>query len=181
MRKCIFAILTCFIVVSACATKSDEEKYQDVEKALMTGVSDLTHIPSKVQLANEPYIHGKIAVFQALEKKAAYESGVYLMQPLYYREMQENYAAKPDEVGTVALVNCMTTQKGVYKSDEGKEYPAMVEDCDLTMIDRSKEAVICKKQFETTPSDERRAIGNSVSKQSSQSEIAAFLKGLPKR
>ena len=76
---------------------------------------------------------------------------------------------------------CLTTQKGVYKSDDGKEYAAMVEDCELTMIDRPKEAVIFKKQFETTPSDERRAIGNSISKQSSQTEIATFLKGLPKK
>jgi hypothetical protein len=181
MRKFVFVALSLFLVVCACTMKTDEEKYQDVEKALMAAVSELTTVPPKVALTSEPYVHGKIAVFQALEKKAAYEAGVYLMQPLYYREMQDNYATRPEEVGTVALVNCQTSQKGVYKADDGKEYPAMVEDCDVTIIDRSQQAVVFKKQFEATPTDERAAIANSVSKQSSQGDIAAFLKGLPKK
>jgi hypothetical protein len=57
----------------------------------------------------------------------------------------------------------------------------MVEDCELTIIDRSKQAVIFKKTFEATPSEQRMVIANSVSKQSSQSDIAEFLKSLPKK
>jgi hypothetical protein len=180
MRTLAFLVFS-FLLLSGCSTKTDEEKFQDVEKVLMASVSDLTRVPAKVELTADPYIQGKIAVFQALEKKAAYESGVYLMQPLYYREMQDNYATKPEEVGTVALVNCKTAQKGVYKGDDGQEYPAMVEECELTLIDRPKDAVVFKKSFETTPSEQKRTYGNSVITQSSQSDIVEFLKSLPKR
>jgi len=45
----------------------------------------------------------------------------------------------------VALVNCQTSQKGVYKAADGKELPALVEDCEVTLIDRSKDSVIFKK------------------------------------
>jgi len=175
--------LLCFLVLfSACqSATSDEERYQTVEKKLMASVSDLTKIPTKVELTNQPYIKGKIAVFQALEKKAAYETGVYLMQPSYFREMKDNYATTPEEVGTVALVNCKTVQKGVYKSDNGREYPAMVEDCDLTMIDRSKAAVVFKKSFEKTPTEDRRVTGNFVVTQSAQSDVLEFLNSLPRR
>lgn len=181
MRGSILIVPLLLMTLMACATKTDEEKYQDAEKSLMAAVSDLTKRPAKEELTTAPYVQGKIAVFQALEAKAAYEEGVFLMQPLYFREMQSNYATKPDEVGTVALVACKTSQRGVYKSDEGKEYPAMVEDCDLTLIDRTKMAVVYKKQFEATPEEQRAAIGNSVSKQSSQTQIAEFLKGLPRK
>ena len=181
MRKHLILVLSIILVASACGTKTDEEKFQDIEKALMASVADLTKIPAKVALTTDPYVHGKIAVFQALEKKSADEASVYFMQPLYYREMSDNFATKPNEVGTVALVSCQTSQKGLYKTDDGKEYPAMVEDCDVTMIDRSQQAVVYKKHFEATPSDRTAAIANSVSKQSSQKDIAEFLKGLPKK
>ena len=181
MHRHIMAALCLLALLAGCATKTDEEKFQDAEKALMASVVELTKIPAKVALVSDPYVQGKIAVFQALEKKAAYEEGVYFMQPIYFRELQDNYATKPDEVGTVALVNCQTKQKGVYQGSDGKESAAMVEDCELTLIDRSQQAVVFKKSFEATPEDERIAIANSVSTQSSQTEIAAFLKGLPKK
>lgn len=181
MRKAAIALLSVVVLFIACAEKSDEERFQEVEATLMASVSDLTEIPATEELTNEPYIKGKLAVFQALEKKGSYVKGdTYLMQPSYYREMKDNYATKPEEVGTVALVNCQTVQKGTYTLGD-KETPAMVEDCDLTLIDRSKAAVIYKKRFEKTPAEEKRAYGDSVITQSAQSDVSAFLAGLPKR
>ena len=159
-----------------------EEKFAAVQKKLMVSVNDLTKIPPQVELVNEPYIKGKIAVFRALEKKGNnVKDKTYFMEIFYFREMEESYAAAPEEVGTVALLDCQMRQKGVYKTDDGKEYPAQVEDCELTMIDRSKPAVIFKKMFEKTPSEERRAIGNSVLRQSAGEDILQFLKGLPRK
>jgi hypothetical protein len=161
--KSLTVLVVSVLLLCGCSTKTDEEKYQDIEKALTGSIGDLTGMPTRTELT-DPYIHGKIAVFQALESNAAYAKGVYFMQPLYYRELQDNYATKPEEVGTVALVNCKTTQKGVYKSEDGQEHPAMVEDCGLTLIDRSKDAVVYKKTFAATPSQKAMVIANSVSK-----------------
>ena len=181
MRRSAFVLLSLLVLFSACSAKSDEEKFQDAEKKLMASVHELTKVPSKLEPTSEPYIKGKIAVFQTLEKKAAYETGVYLMQPSYFREMKDVYATMPEEVGTVASVDCKTVQKGLYKSDDGREYPATVEDCNLTMIDRSKSAVIFKKNFAKTPTEDRRVTGNFVVTQSAQSDVLEFLKGLPRK
>lgn len=180
MKWTALASVVLLIFFAACTQKTDEERFQDVEKSLMASVADLTIVPSKVELTNEPYIKGKVAVFQELEKTGPYvKAGTYLMQPSYFREMKDFYATTPEEVGTVALVSCQTVQKGVYRIGD-KETPAMVEDCDLTLIDRSKPAIIYRKRFEKTPEQEKLAYGDSVVKQSAQSEVQKFLSGLPR-
>ena len=158
-----------------------EEKFGPINKKMMASVGDLTAVPAKTELAAEPYVKGKIAVFQARGSKgAAAKDNTYFMQIAYFRELEEFYATTPEEVGTVALLHCKTTQKGVYKADDGKEYPAEAEDCELTMVDRSKAAVVYKKMFEKAPSQERKAYGNSMARESSQTEVLQFLKGLPR-
>lgn len=180
MRGSLLALLVVLALFTACAKKTDEEAFDEIQKKL-TAATELTTVPANVQTTS-PYIKGKIAVFQALEKKAN-ESGpdVYFMQPSYYRELKDNYATTPEEVGTVALVRCKTLQKGIYKGTDNKEYPAMVEDCELTLIDHTKKAVIFKKLFEKTPSQERADRGGFVVTQSSQEDVLQFLKDLPKQ
>jgi len=160
---------------------SAEEKFGPINKKLMASAGDLTAVPAKTELAAEPYVKGKIAVFQALGSKgSAAKDNTYFTQLAHYRELSEFYAATPEEVGTVALLHCKTTQKGVYKTDDGKEFPAEAEDCELTMVDRSKAAVVYKKMFEKAPSQERKAYGNSMVRESAQTDILQFLKGLPR-
>ena len=158
-----------------------EEKFGPINKKLMASVGDLTTVPAKTELAAAPYVKGKIAVFQAHGTKGAGGKDInYVTQIAHFRELSDIYATTPEEVGTVALLNCKTTQKGVYKTDDGKELPAQAEDCELTMIDRSKAAVIFRKMFEKTPSQESRAYGNTVARESAQTDILQFLKGLPR-
>lgn len=158
-----------------------EEKFGPINKKMMAAAGDLTSVPAKTELAAEPYVKGKIAVFQARGSKgAAAKDNTYFMEIYHFRELEEFYAASPEEVGTVALMHCKTTQKGVYKTDDGKEYPAEAEDCELTVVDRSKAAVVFKKMFEKTPSQERKAYGNSMMRESAQTEVLQFLKGLPR-
>lgn len=155
-----------------------EEKFGPINKKLMASAGELTSVPAKTEVAAEPYVKGKIAVFQAFGTKG--NAPNYVMQIAHFRELEEFHATTPEEVGTVALLNCKTTQKGVYKTDDGKEYPAEAEDCELTMVDRSKSAVVYKKMFEKAPSQERKAYGNSMLRESSQTEVLQFLKGLPR-
>jgi hypothetical protein len=190
VKSSIAAVLFLPICFLACDSRYDaEEKFAAMQKRLMTAVSDLTKIPAHTETASEPYINGKIAVFNKAKiavmkgsaQKPDAEGKTYFMTPLYFREMEENYAASPEEVGTVAVVNCDALTKGVYKSEDGREFPAEVEDCELTMVDRSKQAVILKRKFEKAPSQERRAYGNSVVRQSAQEDVLQFLKGLPRK
>ena len=159
-----------------------EEKFAAVQKKLMASVNDLTRLPPNVELDNEPYIKGKIAVFETRENSGNnFKDKTYFMQIYYFREMEESYAAAPEEVGTVALLDCRMVKKGVYKTADGREYPAETIDCELTMIDRAKPAVIFKKKFEKTPSEESKAYGNSMQQQGSGEDILQFLKGLPRK
>jgi hypothetical protein len=183
MKSLIIAVLFLLIWLAGCNTEHypGEEKFLGISKKMRASVDDLTRVPPNVELTSEPYIKGKIAVFQAWGKKADNpKDKTYVLENSYFRGMEENYATAPEEVGTVALVDCKTLQKGAYKTSDGREFPAMVEDCELIMIDRSKPAVIFKKKFEKTPSEEATAYGNSMSQQSSQTDILQFLKGLPK-
>ncbi|MDQ6787400.1 MAG: hypothetical protein M3033_11395 [Acidobacteriota bacterium] len=189
MKSLAAVVLFLSMWLAGCAGEQNpDEKFEGIKEKLMASVGDLTRIPTQVELTDQPYIKGKIAVFQELEpvqfsgtKSSSAANKLYVLQNSYFREMQESYATTPEEVGTVALLDCQKLQKGVYKTDSGREYPAEVEDCNLTMVDRSKQAVIFKKKFEKTPSDERRAMGNFVGTQSAQEDVLQFLKGLPRK
>lgn len=161
---------------------SAEEKFAPIQKKLMASVGDLTRLPSREDAVSEPYISGKLAAFQKLEKRGNYGADKnFFMQISHFRALEDVYAAAPEEVGTVALFECWTEKKGVYTTNDGKEFPAETEDCDLTMIDRKKDAVVYKRRFEKTPSEERRAYGNTMIRQSAQEDILQFLKGVPRK
>lgn len=182
------AILFLIIGLAGCDVNfekslNEQEKFAEVEKKLMVSVNDLTRVPPHVELVGEPFVKGKIAVFSELEKKQwdTSKGKKYIMPINSFRELEDIYAATPEEVGTIALIACRKLQKGVYTTDDGREMPAEVEDCELTLIDRSKQTVVFKKMFEKEPSDTRRVYANSVGNQSSQFDIEQFLKGLPRK
>ena len=178
------AVLLISALLSGCGDSERyeaEARFSPAYKNLRAADKELTRVPEKTELSAQPYIKGKIAVFERSQlKSSSVGGGAYNMTIFYFRELGDAYATTPEEAGTVALVNCKMTQKGVYKTPDGKEYPADVEDCELTMIDRAKEAVIFKKMFEKTPSEDRKVYGNSMAPQSAHPDIAQFLKGLPR-
>jgi hypothetical protein len=159
-----------------------EEQFGGIKKNLMASVKELTSVPAKVELSDQPSIKGKVAVFMRKQLKSGpVNGGAYYMDIFYFRGLEEIYASKPEEVGTIALVDCKMTDKGIYRTEDGREFPAEVEDCELTMIDRSKAAIVFKKMFEKTPDAERKSYtGNSVLHQSTNLEILPFLKDLPR-
>lgn len=163
-------------------TYPGQNKFEEVRKKLMPSVVDLTRLPPNVELTSEPYIKGKIAVFEAKENSGNnLKDKTYFMDNYYFREMGESSAVAPEEVGTVALLDCRKVNKGVYTTNDGREYPAETIDCELTMIDRSIPAVIIRKKFEKTPSAESKAYGNSMQQQGSGKDIVQYLKGLPRK
>lgn len=158
-----------------------EEKFGTARKNLMASAGELTQVPAKTELSEQPSVKGKVAVFQkSALKSGPVGGGAYNMDIFYFRGLEDLYATTSEEVGTVALLNCKTTQKGTYKTADGKEYPADAEDCELTLIDRSKQAVVFKKMFEKTPSDDYKVVGNTILRQSAHQDILPFLKGLPR-
>jgi len=150
-----------------------QEEFASIRKNLSAVEDKLTAIPAKTELAPQPYIRGKIVLFKK-DKGGKYELAAY-------QQLNEIYATKPDEVGTVALLDCVKIEKGVYKTSDGKEYPATVEDCALTIIDRAKAAVVFKKMFEKTPDATYKVSkSGSIYTQTALWDITDFLKGLPR-
>lgn len=184
MKLKLVAVVTLSAILAiGCGEITPEEKFAGVQKTLMGSVTDLTTVPV-AKAEGEPYIVGKIAVFnkgKIASKDKDADGRSFFMTPLYYRELEQTYASKAEEVGTVAIVSCDTVQKGVYTGQDGKQYPAEVEDCELTLIDRPAQKVILNKKFEKQPSNERRVYGNSVVRETAQEEVAQYLKTLPKK
>jgi hypothetical protein len=187
MLKGLTRLAILALLASACLFGCNNERYRaeeqfgGVRKSLMAAVKELTSVPAKMELTDQPSIKGKIAVFTRTKLKSGYvNGGAYATDIFYFQGLNEVYASKPEEVGTVALLDCQTTDKGVYQTEDGKEFPAEVEDCELTMIDRSKAAVVFKKMFVKDPSAERKTTGKSVLRQTTHLDILPFLKGLPR-
>ncbi len=179
----IVAVKMFILCLTGCET-TVEEKFAAAQKRLMPAADDLTRAEPMGEVAGDPYIKGKIAVFNRAEiatKQSGADGKAFFMTPLYFRELEEIYAAEPNEVGTVAIVDCEKIEKGVYRSDDGREMPAEVEDCVLRLIDRTENVTIFERKFEKDPSDERYAYGNSIVRQSSEEDIVQYLKGLPRK
>jgi hypothetical protein len=180
MKNFAVVLLCVLTLFSACDSQRyrDEDDFQIVQKRLMASVTELTQIPSDIQLTDEPYITGKLALFQRGDHVGG---SAYSTQMAHFRELKESYAATPEEVKTVVLLDCRMVQKGVYRTDDGQEFPATVEDCQLTMIDRSRAAVVYRKRFEKTPQQDRKVVRNMVLAESAQTDVLQFLKALPRR
>src|SRR5215203_6743651 len=154
MKKNVLLITAVMlIIVLGCNDKEEEaQRKRDKEAAenLRIHAAELAKLPDKTQLTDEPYIKGKMAIVRRDDGKS-----FYMFDPDLAR-YGDDYARTPEEVQTVVLRVCQRTQKGVYKTNENppRELPAFATDCDVTIVDRSIQAVIFKKHFDANLRDE---------------------------
>lgn len=137
---------------------------------------DLARKPANVDLAPTAFIKGKVVMLSTTNGD---EPGFQIAPALTAIE-----AMTPEEVDTVVLQECRSTQKGVYRTtdDPPREMPATAIDCEVFLIDRAARKVYFSKVFHGKLSDEPSVsmVSNSVANRPDQ-EINAFLAGLPTR
>ncbi len=182
MRKnALLAIAILFAVVLGCDDKEKQAKRQQDKQAaekLRAAASQLAVLPDKVQLTDQPYIKGKLAIVRKDDGRSFY---------MYDPDMStygDTYARSPEEVQTVVLRVCQRMQKGIYRTKENppRELPAYGTDCDVTIVDRSIPAVIYKKRFEAKLRDESVATNNTQQIEAHAGyQIDEFLKSLPRK
>ncbi len=163
--------------------KTEEEKQRDKARQerpakFAAARLDLARKPAKTALVNDPFIKGKVVVLESTD--GAEPHYAYFPPP----EFASLEAMTPEEVGTVVLKECRSTQKGVYRTTENppREVPAIAIDCDVSLIDRQAGAVYFVKRFEGKLSEQASisTTSNSVAKGPTD-EINKFLGALPKR
>ena len=185
MRRNLNALLAAtaiMFVVLGCG-KSEEEKKADALKAergpkFYKARLDLAKKPAKTALVQEPYIMGTVVVLTTTDNSEP----VYApFPPLEFRSLEAN---SPEELGTVVLEECKSTQKGVYRTNEvpPREVPAIAIDCDVSLIDHQSNTVYFTKRFEGILSDQASIsqTSNTVSK-GPNDEINKWLGALPRR
>lgn len=131
--------------------------------------AEFTRLPAKVQLAKEPYIKGKIVVYEKLLKIA--EKDVtwthytnFGFNGYDYDEKFKNiYAKTPEETQTVVLNSCQQIKLGDYEIEptgggDKRKLPGLGWKCGVTLIDRTIPAVVYRKTFES----ERSVLGPVV-------------------
>lgn len=144
----ILAVAAILVAVLACG-KSEEEKKADAAKAdrgpkFYKARLELAKKPAKTALVQEPFIKGTVVVLTTTDGSEP----VYApYPPMEFRSLEAN---SPEELGTVVLEECKSTQKGVYRTQENppREVPAMAIDCDVSLIDRQAGAIYFTKRFE---------------------------------
>lgn len=147
--------------------------------------TELTKLPAKTQLTNEPYIKGKaVLYYQTIPlKKAAGEKTPWVFdQQLSYKKVP--VARNPEEVGTVILRICNEISLGSYETQFTEEkIPVYGSKCEVTIIDKTIPAVIHRKTFQTKLNDHK-IIGKDA-KEIRESppliEIYNFLESLPQK
>lgn len=163
--------------------KSAEEKRADAERSerltkMAAARPDLAKKPGRSALVREPYIKGKVVV---LEGTDGAEPNWAYFPPAEFASIR---AETPEEVGTVVLKECRSTQKGVYRTTENppREVPAIAIDCDVYLVDHPAGSIYYFKKFEGKLKDEARVstVSNSVSS-GPHEEINKFLGSLPRR
>lgn len=177
---CIAAVI--LLVVLGCG-KTEEEKQRDKLRQERPGKfnaarPDFARKPSRTVLVNDPFIKGKVVTLESTD--GAEPHYAYFPPP----EFTALEAMTPEEVGTVVLKECRSTQKGVYRTTENppREVPAIAIDCDVSLIDRQAGTVYFVRRFEGKLNEQASIsdTSNSVSKGPSD-EINKFLGSLPKR
>jgi hypothetical protein len=169
------------LVFTGCGTGAGAHRERERSEALkkLNGrVAELAKVPDKTQLASEPYIKGKMVLVSR-------GSGRQYVDPASFNTFESVYARSPEEVQTVIIQDCVESRKGTYRTDENppRELPALSTDCDLTIIDRTQEAVIFKKRFESRVDENAKVLGttNTVHASTAFHDITAFLSALPRK
>ena len=162
--------------------KSEEARKRESERLngfakMAAARTEFAQKPLKEALVTQPYLNGKFVMLTSFNRG---EFG-FATAPLATRDL---IAATVDEVGTVVLQECFQTQKGVYTTTENppRKLPALSVDCTVTLIDRSIQAIIYVKKFETEPAADVRVSETARSVSSTPSEeIGEFLSSLPRK
>lgn len=177
-------LLACLLISMAVALgcgKSDEEKRIEQAKKdrpikFAAARLILAKKPEKVEPVQEPFLKGNTVMLGSTDGR---EPGYQAVPALNGLE-----AMTPEEVGTVILKECRSTQRGVYRTTDNppRELPAIAIDCEVSLIDIAAQKVYFSKIFQGKLSDETSVskVSNSVASGPDQ-EINAFLAGLPRR
>lgn len=156
----------------------------------------------KTELADEPYLKGKVLVLDARDS-GAYRSrdesncrassecerdDSHCSRGVNFDRLSEVRARSAEEAQTIALVSCRKTPSGYYSEiagDPNKKTPSFDQVCEVILIDRSIPAVIYKKTFKSEsrsvltgqPLPNEKEIVASVPTE----DIDAFLNKLPRK
>ena len=180
-KNTLLVIAILFAVVLGCDDKEKQAKRQQDKEAaekLRAAVSDLAKLPDKIQVTDDPYIKGKMAIVRKDN------GGSFYMYDPDMAAYGDAYARAPEEVQTVVLRVCERTKKGVYHTKENppRELSAFATDCDVTLVDRSIPAVIFKKRFDAKLRDEAITTNNTQQIEAHAGyEVDEFLKSLPRK
>ena len=148
--------------------KAKTEKCSQEKQSLAqldANVDNLARLPSKTQLASEPYLNGKLFVVETRDKQnyvsdtsgpgcrmskdCSRDAGC---SPTSFDKFTDVRARSVAEVGTVALIECRKIKSGQFVqtgSSSGEKIPGYDLSCNLTLVDRSIPAVVYKKIFES--------------------------------
>lgn len=184
MQRNIGNLSACLLILTtmglACGRSDEEKRIEQARKdrpiKFAAARLNLAKKPGKVELAQEPFLKGKVVMLGSTDgREPGYQAGPALAGL---------EAETPEEVGTVILNECRSTQKGVYRTTDAppRELPAIAIDCELSLIDRADQKIYFFKLFQGKLSDEASVsqVSNSVARGPEQ-EINAFLAGLPRR
>lgn len=178
----VLALLLLIAAALGCG-KSEEEKKADALKAergpkFFKARFDLAKKPAKTALVQEPYIKGTVVVLTTTDGSEP----IYApYPPMEFRSLEAN---SPEELGTVVLEECKSTQKGVYRTQENppREVPAIAIDCEVSLIDHQAGVVYFTKRFEGKLNEQATIsqTSNTVSK-GPNDEMNKWLGALPRR
>ena len=168
------------LTISGCNTqeRAREQERKEALRKLNERVAELAKVPGKTQLAAEPYIQGRMVLISR-------GSGRQYVDPASFNAFENIYARSPEEAQTVIIQDCEESRKGTYRTSENppRELPALSTDCDVTIVDRTQEAVIFKKRFESKVDENAKVLSttNSVHASNAFHDITAFLTALPRK
>jgi hypothetical protein len=123
------------------------------------------------------YLKGKIIPVNRMESR---------IDDIYFSLPEGLRATKPEDVGTIVWLDwekdtvghyCPEGLGGCFSSDD----PAIVNTCDVTIIDKSIPAIVVERNFRGSDPPEKKEKGGSGSGSMPTKEIIDYLKNLPKK
>ena len=183
------------------AEKCGQEKQALAE--LDAKVDDFARLPSRVQLAAQPYLKGKLFVVEIRDKSNyVYDfsgTGCRMSEDCRkdagctgtsYDKFSDVRARSIADVGTTAVIDCRKIKHGEFVqsgSSSGEKIPGYDLSCNLTLVDRSIPAVVFKKTFDSKllMTEDQSSVSLSGPKElvarTPTSEMDDFLLKLPRR
>ena len=176
MKRNITILLTtlAIAVMIACSGSDD---WLDLRENFVVKAGELSKVPAKTELSPEPFIMGKLVVLTN-------SGNGFSISDTFFDELKEVHARKPEDVGTVALLDCKKEKDGVYvsKTNPNDKVDAFKTRCEPSLIDRVAQTLYFKKMFEAPVREEARGQGNYVfAGAETEFEVRSFLKRLPKK